>query len=57
MVVFFCLVNFPLTVDRSVWFFPDSMVTVGVLFATTMWAVYHSLGGHSLFGDEAEGGA
>ena len=46
------LINFPLTVDRSLWFFPHSMATLGVLLAVTLWAFYHSLGGRPVFGDE-----
>ena len=46
------VVTFPLTVDRSVWFFLDSMLTLGALLALTLWAFYHSLGGRPMFGDE-----
>jgi len=46
--------NYPLTLDRSVWFFPDSMVTLGVLLALSLWAFYHALGGQPMFGEEAD---
>ena len=38
------VVTFPLTVDRSVWFFLDSMLTLGALLALTLWAFYHLAG-------------
>ena len=59
LVVFFVVSNwvvkFPLTVERSVWFFPDSMLTLGAVLALSLWAFYHSLGGRPMFGDETAG--
>ena len=52
-IVYDWLVLFPMTVDRSVWFFRDSMLTLGALLALTLWAFYHSLGGRPMFGDDA----
>ena len=53
-VVALWVMTFPLTVDRSVWFFPDSMLTLGALLALTLWAFYHSLGGRPMFGEETD---
>ena len=54
-VVLTWVTSFPLTLDRSVWFFPDSMLTLGALLALTLWAFYHLLGGQPMFGDETDG--
>ena len=30
------------------------MLTLGTLLALSLWAFYHSLGGHPMFGDETD---
>ena len=49
------MISFPLTLDRSVWFFPDSMLTLGVLLALSLWGFLPLAGRPPVFGDEPDG--